>query len=547
MSSNKTVVFGLDGADFEMIDPWIDDGSLPTLATLIADGDRTELRSCVPATTPPAWTTLTTGMEPGTHGIFGFYRRQKDTYDVEPVSNDHVHARRLWEYLSMAGLRSIVINVPVTHPGQEIDGVLVPGYLAPDQPKTYPEGILDEVGMEEYRVYAESESDDVTEEQLFEEWLSLTDSRRELATRLVDQYEWDLLFLEFQKTDGAVHKFSDTEKIRSIFEQVDDCMADVLSAVGGDPNVFVLSDHGIGQEKDWSIALNTWLAEEGYAETTRGDRSDSGWLEWATDTEPEETNRTRLHSVTTVLGRVGLTKQRLERVLSAVGLYDFATQVAPDGFGDSLESEVIDRERSTAFYEGMGFSGVDVGIVLNDERFYDGGTVRQEEYESTRIELMQKLEALDGPDGPPFASVRRREQVYDGPQKHYAPDIVLEQSPRYVIGSRYPRGRTFISTEEDRIDHTRYGILVGSGPDVASSWNTTETPSIADVTPTLLHLLDLPVNARFDGSVLQEILTVDREPIQEVYDQIDRGRSVQSSERDEDALRQRLEAMGYMT
>ena len=34
-SDRKTVVFGLDGACFELIEPWLDAGVLPTLAGLI--------------------------------------------------------------------------------------------------------------------------------------------------------------------------------------------------------------------------------------------------------------------------------------------------------------------------------------------------------------------------------------------------------------------------------------------------------------------------------------------------------------------------------
>lgn len=77
MDYNKTIVFGLDGVCFDYIDPWIEDGSLPNLRDLIKKGGRSKLESCVPATTPSGWTSLTTGVNPGKHGIFGFYTRKK--------------------------------------------------------------------------------------------------------------------------------------------------------------------------------------------------------------------------------------------------------------------------------------------------------------------------------------------------------------------------------------------------------------------------------------------------------------------------------------
>jgi len=549
MTRNQTVIFGLDGADFDMIGPWLEMGVLPTLQKLIDRGGRSAIESSVPATTPPAWTSLTTGVNPGKHGIFGFYGRQKGTYDIEPVSDSDVYARRLWDYASMADLTSLVVNVPVTHPGRELEGALVPGYLARDIPETYPPDILAEVGMDDYRVYAESESKDVPEEQLLDEWLELTKSRGELALRLMERYNWDLLFLEFQKTDGAVHKFTNSEKVRRIFKQVDACMAEVLDAVDGDSNIFVVSDHGIGQEKDWSVALNTWLSDRGYAEITTGkSRQKEPWKEQVDSTQTGEgavplSITARLFDV---LGSVGITKQRMERMLSSLGLYGIVTRVAPEGLGDSLEEEVIDHERSVAFYNGMGFSGVDVGVVLNDQRFYPEGTVSETEYESIRTELVSALESLEGPDGRPFQSVQVREEVYSGPRTEYAPDIVLEQAPRYVIGSQYPRGETFIPAEKGRIDHKRHGLFVATGPDIEADWSLDETPSILDVTPTLLHLLDIPLNEEFDGEILDSVLKRDDKPHFQTYDQYQPGARGAMTRQEEQQLRERLEGMGYL-
>ena len=549
--TNKTIVFGLDGACFELLDPWLDAGALPTLAGLVDRGGRVPLASCVPATTPPAWTSLTTGVNPGKHGVFGFYRRHRDEYDGSPVTDRDVSARRLWDYTSRAGLRSVVVNVPVTHPARPLEGVLIPGYLAPDEPDPYPADVLAEVGRPDYRVYAPSEAADVAEEQLLDEWLALTESRKEIAVRLMDAHEWDLLFVEFQKTDGAVHKFSDHDHVRRIYERVDECLAAVLDAVDGEPNVFVVSDHGIGQPKEWAVALNTWLVETDYATTTTGEASATGWLEQATaahdDSEGAEGGRSPIATLLAGLSRFGVTKQRLERALSAVGLYELAARYAPTGVGAGLDEEVVDRAASDAFYEGMGFSGVDVGVVINDERFYADGTVAADEYDTVRAELMAALRDLTGPDGErAFARVQPREAVYDGPRTPEAPDIVLEQAADYVIGSTFPRGETFIPTEAGRIDHTRDGLVIAAGPDIASEWEMDATPSVVDVTPTLLHLLDVPLNERFDGRSLASVLVTDREPTYEAYEPIEAPGDAAVSADERAALEERLRSMGYL-
>lgn len=554
VSGRPTIVFGLDGACFDLIQPWLDDSALPTLKSLIEQGEQSGLDSCVPATTPPAWTSLTTGVNPGKHGVFGFYERERSRYDVSPVSDASVHARRLWDYMSAHDYTSLVVNVPVTHPARELDGALVPGYLAPDDPMTFPETLLEDVGQSEYRVYAESEAADVSEAQLLEEWLALTESRRRLALGLMDRYDWDLLFLEFQKTDGAVHKFDDRAKVRQIFERVDDCMAAVLDAVDREPNVVVVSDHGIGQAKEWSVALNTWLVEEGYAETTVGEDRKPSWLDQAAgavdgagedgpenDGEPSAASR-----IFETLAAAGLTKQRIERTLTSVGLYDLVVRLAPEGLGEGMRGEIIDKPASEAFYDGIGFSGVDVGVVLNSQTFYDQGIVTAAEYETVRDELIDALESLEGPNGHrPFTRVQRREEVYEGLRTEYAPDIVLKQADDYVIGSQYPRGKTFIPADEGRIDHTRTGLLVAAGPDIESGWTLDRTPSILDVTPTLLHLFEVPLAEQFDGAPL-DLLDVEHEPRVGDYEPFEPAAVHEVSADEEAALEERLKSMGYL-
>jgi len=558
----KTVVFGLDGACFGLIEPWLDADALPTLAGLIEAGDSSTLESCVPATTPPAWTSLTTGVNPGKHGVFGFYQRTPGSYDLPPVTDRSVSARRLWDYTSTTGLTSLVVNVPVTHPARETEGALVPGYLAPDQPVTYPRSILAELGIEDYRVYAPSEADDVPDEQLLSEWLALTDSRQDAALALMDAYNWDLLFVEFQKTDGAVHKFDERQKVRKIYERVDKCIRAILNAIETDPNVFVVSDHGIGQQKKWAIALNTWLSQQGYVATTRGQNPDTSWLAQAMTSETRNdgladdgsvgdmkssskaTNGLSIGQLLGILGRVGITKQRLERLLSTFGLYEMAVQYAPKGAGESLTQEVVDRQTSKAFYEGLGFSGVDVGIVINDERIYPDGTVEEANYDAVRQELIDSLSAMRGPDGEhTFSQVRTREEVYEGARVEEAPDIILEQAPDYVIGSQHPRGKAFIPT--DRLDHTREGLLIAAGPDIKSDWSLDGTPHIADITPTLLHLLDVPLNERFDGQTL-DILSINREPQVSEYETLNLESAAAVDDDERAAMRDRLKAMGYL-
>ena len=77
----KVLIVGLDGATWRVLEPWARAGRLPHLAALMARGTWGTLRSTVPALTLPAWSSLTTGRNPGAHGVFAFRRLAPDRYD----------------------------------------------------------------------------------------------------------------------------------------------------------------------------------------------------------------------------------------------------------------------------------------------------------------------------------------------------------------------------------------------------------------------------------------------------------------------------------
>ena len=61
-----TVLIGLDGATFTVLDPLMERGVMPFLALRSTErGVRAPLRTVMPPLTPPAWTSLMTGKRPG--------------------------------------------------------------------------------------------------------------------------------------------------------------------------------------------------------------------------------------------------------------------------------------------------------------------------------------------------------------------------------------------------------------------------------------------------------------------------------------------------
>ena len=124
-------VLGIDGFDYKLLKSYTQQGQLPTFKKLLNEGTSGELTSTIPPITGSAWSSLVTGKNPGKHGIFDFFHRQKDTYDMTPINSSDRCERGIWDILSEKDRKIIVVNIPVTYPPQKVKGIMVTGKLTP--------------------------------------------------------------------------------------------------------------------------------------------------------------------------------------------------------------------------------------------------------------------------------------------------------------------------------------------------------------------------------------------------------------------------------
>jgi predicted AlkP superfamily phosphohydrolase/phosphomutase len=95
-AGGRAVVLGFDGADARLAARWMDEGQLPNLAKLRAEGTFAPLRSTVPSQTPVSWSTFSTGLNPGRHAIFDFLKRDTATYRPSFAAFDQIDVPFLW-------------------------------------------------------------------------------------------------------------------------------------------------------------------------------------------------------------------------------------------------------------------------------------------------------------------------------------------------------------------------------------------------------------------------------------------------------------------
>ncbi|MHB8781337.1 MAG: alkaline phosphatase family protein [Candidatus Geothermincolia bacterium] len=116
----KVVLIGFDAATPELVQRFVAEGEMPHLQRLMERGVFAE--NCLgsfPSLTPPNWTTIMTGADPGTHGITDFFVHLPG----EPLDklypgfqSELRQAETIFETLERAGGRSIIMNYPCTWP-----------------------------------------------------------------------------------------------------------------------------------------------------------------------------------------------------------------------------------------------------------------------------------------------------------------------------------------------------------------------------------------------------------------------------------------------
>lgn len=129
-TKDRVIVIGLDGTRPDYIMRLIDSGKLPNLAELTQAGMAGTILPPLPPPSPVSWATFETGMNPGKHGIFGFFNIPSGTYTMQ-ARGFASSSKAIWEYLSAAGKTGIVVNLFRMAPAAPIKGIVIPGMGTP--------------------------------------------------------------------------------------------------------------------------------------------------------------------------------------------------------------------------------------------------------------------------------------------------------------------------------------------------------------------------------------------------------------------------------
>jgi len=524
----KVFVLGLDGATFDLINPWVKEGKLPHIAGLMKEGVSGDLTSTVPDHSAPAWSTFITGKNPGKHGIFYFSEHVQKNYQVRFINASMRDGPSLWKIISDANGKVGILNVPMTYPPQKVNGFMIAGMDSPGPESgfTYPQDIYQELQTNIGKYIIEPGLwSFISKGQIDESIRKQKEAVKQRFTAmryLMDHYPWDFFMTVFTATDRAQHvfwKYMDPQHplynttfkqkygshILSIYQDMDEIIHYLLKKLGDETLFMIMSDHGAGPCSAKSFYLNNWLREKGLL--AYKDSFEPGALKIS--------SRFKNALYTNWLGRLprrawrALAREKKEFIKKVIpGLRDFAAS--------HYYFSRIDMGKSKAYAEES-----KTFIWINKKVGNSTGMVSPgKEYEGLRDFIISELHDLKCPEThePIIERAYRKEEIYHGRNLDKAPDVVVTFRPRgYVPRPSYSVGSNVIlkTLQRENLEKNEFnlrenarhqinGILMMRGKMLKRGYSV-KRAHIMDLAPTILYAMGLPIPDDMDGKVLADV------------------------------------------
>jgi len=475
---SRTLLLGLDGATFSILDPLMETGVMPFLKAFAADGVRAELLSTPNPQTAQAWPSMITGRSPGNSGIFDFVRfeSRKDGPYLTVTDSRDLRSETIWSIAGRGNRTVTTLNFYGMHPPRPIPGYSVSGFIPFRHLKSavYPPDLYDRMkalpsfNAKELAMDLDLEKKCINglPQEEYEGWIALHMRREqqwfELLRHLMLSDPTDLTAIVFDGVDKLQHlcwRFLDPALFPSspsnwethvrklcldYFRQLDGFLSEIVRLGGGDQRTLLVSDHGFGASTE-VFYVNVWLHDHGYLHWTENNALDAG--------ESLMVNR--------------------------------------------MKNQVLFLDwKKTAAYALTPSSN---GIFINCAKDDNASGVRPDQYEEFRMRLIESLLDFKDPltGEPVVKQVRTREQAYPGIQTQLAPDLLLTLRDGgfvSVLNSECPLKQR----SEPVGTHRPEGIFIARGAGIKSRMAAGPL-SILDVAPTVLFSLDVPIPEDFEG------------------------------------------------
>lgn len=544
----KNILIGLDGATFDLIKPWVNEGKLPNIAMMMKNGISSNLRSVHPPISPQAWSSILTGKRPGKHGVGGWVQRSEKNQWVFSNSN-YIRTDTLWEILTYYDKRSAFMFVPMTYPSKPLDGIMISGYCYAHNPtNTYPAQLMDIMKKRfdvkylfELRKYG-------PDDKYLKELMKSIDEQSEAIKYFMAEDDYDYFMVVFGQTDRASHHLwrymdanpicrSRSEKdnlknaLMDIYIKIDEAIGEIIK-MWPDSNFIIISDHGMGPQSKM-IDINRWL-------------NGIKLLKYNGDENIYHFFDLLIRTIYYLLKRIWpikMAKKMIDRMIILPIKRYLGRAAHPHEFS-SLKHLNIDMERTKIFNVSYG-------------NLYFTNHVSEEEKGPITQNVVSGLTGLKDPETgePVIDKVYLKDEIFKGKYFMEFPEIYFTtKDEKYLVYSVEDKKtkNIFRKREEGNTygGHRLNGVFIAYGKAFKKGC-VLDDAEIIDIAPTVLSLLDLPVPNDMDGKVLdifnekKQIRTTDR-PIKSSRSDESIKIEIDYSDEEAEEMVAHLKGLGYI-
>ena len=529
----RTLFLGLDGATFHVLDDLTRDRPgqgvvMPFLKEFMARGFRAPLRSTPHPLTPPAWTTLVTGRNPGEHGIYDFMRVDDRQHEVFFTLYDFrdIRCETVWSIASRQSRRVVSLNFPMMAPPPQLDGSLIPGFTPWKHlrrnmtPETLYERLQAIPGFHPKELAWDFERENQIGEEMDSDylaaWIGYHLPREELwfevARKLLAEDAPELMAVMFDGTDKIQHQawaYLDPdlqpahpdrthrelrELCLSYFRRLDGYLAELVRLAGPDAQVFMASDHGF-TASNRVVRINRYLAELGHL------------------------------------------------VYQDVADSDAARRRAASPFA------FLDWHKTVAYCPTPSSNAIHIRVAREPGQ----PGISPDDYPAFRARLIEQLYALRDPatGEPVVRDILTREAAFPGQASPEAPDLTLVLADYGFVSIRNLEPAVFTRPSPVGTHHPD-GIVLAGGPGIRPGRHDEPLP-IADIAANLLYSLDLPIPNDLDGRLMAACFTPEQlrerpirfgPPTRPVRDGVVQDAAIPAEDRDK--ILAQLAMLGYL-
>ncbi len=240
----KVYSIGIDGLDSDILMDYLTHKGETGFREIYESSIKYRLMSTIPPMSPPAWSSIITGLKSFRHGIYDFYLYDKYSRGMRLSSSEDLPFT-IFDIMGYSGRKQLLINIPFLYPPKKVNGILVSGMPASYSSSiyTYPKKLSETLRRKGLYVGEPPWS-------LKKPYLEKSVRDRSLLFhRLSEIYPYDFSMIVFRETDVSQHYYwHEKSFIHHVYELIDRFflkpLIDRIRDNQEDAVIMIYGDHG---------------------------------------------------------------------------------------------------------------------------------------------------------------------------------------------------------------------------------------------------------------------------------------------------------------